>query len=124
MAMEGCPGSNVFSSEASALRSRSRASSNCPRSWSTVARFDWLRGDGGVSGLERLLIGGQRLAQQIARFLQLPQSLEHHRQIRLTDGDGGVSGLERLFIGGQRLAQQIARFLQLPQILEHRARFD
>ena len=47
-----------------------------------------------MAGFERLLIGGQRLAQQIARFFQLPQILEHQRQIRLTDGDGGMAGFE------------------------------
>ena len=40
--VEGWPGAKFFSSEARAWRSRSRASSSCPKSCSTVARLDCL----------------------------------------------------------------------------------
>src|SRR5205807_9848539 len=75
-------------------------------------------GDGGVSGLERLLRRGQRLPQQIASLLQLPQILQHQRQIRLPDGDGGVSGLERLLRRGQRCQKQTPSIRELPQLLQ------
>jgi len=37
-----------------------------------------------------------RLSLQIARFLQLPQIFQHHRQIGLPGGDGGVSELAKI----------------------------
>ncbi len=46
------------------------------------------------------------VTQQIARFLQLPEILEHQPQIRSPDGDGGMHGLKRLLSGSQRLAIQ------------------
>ena len=47
-----------------------------------------------MAGFERLFIGRERLAQQIASLLQLPQILQHQRQIPLTPGDGGMAGFE------------------------------
>ena len=98
MAMEGCPGANVFSSEASAFCSRSPASSNRPRSSSTSARFDCLRAMEGCPGASVFSAEASAFCSR-SRLLQLPQIPQHHRQIRLTPGDGGVSGHELLMRG-------------------------
>jgi hypothetical protein len=50
-----------------------------------------------------------RLLEQITRFLQLPQILEHHRQVRLPDGNGAMSKLKCLLRHFQGIPAKLSR---------------